>query len=208
MTIKTQDDVDRLTMTLAPIDRAFHASESKWGVGRLERLVSHDTLAAYRRGWDAYRVALEAGDAEAVSAIGPKMIGALAFMDAEASAGGHGPLEVTTWEAPMPDGMVLVIVRTQAEQAAVMRTANANMRGEGNLPPDLTIAVRDQHAGRAMNVWTVGEIARLISVHGSVAGSGGVTWEGTPAFSGAQRTEGAAADAVRSGYPLDHSLAF
>jgi hypothetical protein len=206
--IRNQDDVDRLTMALAPIDQAFHASESKWGVGRLERLISYDTLAAYRRGWDAYRVALEAGDAEAVSVIGPKMIGALAFMDAEASAAGHLPLETTTWEIAMPDGAVLVIVRTQAEQTDVIRAANANMRGEGNLPPDLTIAVRDQHAGRALNVWTIGEIARLISAHGSVAGSAGVKWEGTPAHSGVQRSEGAAADAARSGYPMPEALSF
>ena len=204
--IRTADDRDRLCLSLAPIDQAFRASESHWGVGRLERLISTDSLTRYKRGWDMYRVALEEGDADAVAAIAPKMIAALAAMAREATAAGHGPLDPSTWEAPMAGGEVLVVCRTNAEAHAVLRGAMG--RGEGNLSPDLTLAVRAQHEGRALQVWTLAEIAHLIAVHGSVAGNGGVKWEGTPAPSGVQASEGAVADVVRSGYPLDAQLSF
>ena len=201
-------DRARVLRALIPIDEAFRDSERKWGVGRLERLVGHVTLASYTRGWDAYRAALEAGDADAVEAVAPKMAAALAFMDAEATRSGHAPLSVETWEAPMADGTTMVIVRTTAEATAVLR-------GEGNLPPDLTVTVRGQHDGRRLVVFTLPEIARLVEAHGSVvaikhtfpgAAVTGTAWEGTDAWSGVQRDENSAHDHVRSGYPLDAPL--
>ena len=70
---------DRFRMALVPGDQAMWASEQKWGVGRLERLVFSRPRSwpAYRRGWDLYRTALEASDAAAVETVGPKMIAAL-----------------------------------------------------------------------------------------------------------------------------------
>jgi hypothetical protein len=206
--IRSPEDHDRFKLALVPIDQAFHASEQKWGVGRLERLVSPSTMAAYKRGWDAYRAAIEAGDGEAVEAIGPKMIAALAFMDAEATKAGHQPLAPDVWEHPMADGAVLVICRTGAEASAVLRASSApdGASYETTLPPDLAITVRNSHEGRALTVWTMAEVARLIERHGSVAAEG-VKWDGTPAPSGVQLAEGAAADIVRSGYPLNEPLA-
>jgi hypothetical protein len=213
--LRTPEDHDRFRLSLVPIDQAFHASEQKWGVGRLERLVSPSTMAAYKRGWDAYRAAIEAGDAQAVEAIGPKMIAALAFMDAEATKAGHQPLAPDVWEHPMADGAVLVICRTGAEASAVLRASQgqdgasyetSGISYETTLPPDLAITVRNSHEGRALTVWTVAEVARLIERHGSVAAEG-VKWDGTPAPSGVQLAEGAAADIVRSGYPLSEPLA-
>ena len=215
--LRSPEDHDRFRLSLVPIDQAFHASEQKWGVGRLERLVSPLTLASYKRGWDAYRAAIEAGHGEAVEAIGPKMIAALAFMDAEATAAGHQPLAPDVWETPLADGTVLVIVRTGAEASAVLRAsqgqgaASASYETSGisyetTLPPDLAITVRNSHEGRALTVWTMAEVARLIERHGSVAAEG-VKWDGTPAASGVQLAEGAAADIVRSGYPLGEPLA-
>src|SRR5689334_4945683 len=99
----TPTDHDRLVAALAPVDQAFRESEKRHGVGRLERLVSAATLASYRRGWIAYRAAIESGDAAAVEQIGPKMIAALKYMAAEAEAAGHKPLSVDAWEAPMED---------------------------------------------------------------------------------------------------------
>jgi hypothetical protein len=213
-------DNDRFRLAIVPVDQAMWESEQKYGVGRLERLVSPATLASYRRGWDLYRAALEASDAAAVEAVGPRMVAALAVMDAEARKNGFGPLAPDTWETPLgDDGTVLVVVRTQAEQAAVIRANNptritaapeGGLRGETPtsetcLPPDLSVTVRGQHEGRAIEVWTLGEIARLILVHGSVAREP-KKWEGTPAVSGAQGCEGDAADIARSGYPLSAAL--
>ena len=176
--LRTAEDHDRFRLSLVPIDAAMFTSEQKWGVGRLERIVSPSTLAAYKRGWDAYRVALETGDAQAVEAIAPKMIAALAYMDAEATKAGHQPLAPDVWETPLADGTVLVICRTGAEASAVLRASQGQDGAsyETTLPPDLAITVRNSHEGRALTVWTMAEVARLIERHGSVAAEG-VKWD-------------------------------
>lgn len=214
--IRTPADHDRFRAALAPVDEAFRASEQRWGVGRLERLVSALTLAAYKRGWDAYREALDAGDGAALEIVGPKMVAALAFMDAEATRAGHEPLSVVTWETPLSNGTVLVIVRTQAEASAVLRALNGQVDPDGQLPPDLALLVRQQHEGRRLVVWTMAEIGRLLEA--SIAPSatketwpgaviiGGTTWAGTPAPSGVQRDEMSAYDHARSGWPLSEAL--
>lgn len=201
--------VERFTRALVAVDEEFRRSEGKWGVGRLERLISHGTLAAYRRGWDRYREILNAGDVDGLEEHAPKMVAALRYMDAEAERAGHGPLAPEAWEAPLADGSVLVVVRTTAEAHAVLAAS------EGRLPPDLAVTIRNQHEGRRLSVWTLAEIARLIDAHGSVAAVkdafpgariGGVAYAGTPAPSGVQRDEMAAHDHARRGYPLDEAL--
>jgi hypothetical protein len=131
---------DPMTFAIAPIDQAFRASEAKWGVDRLPALVSSATLANYRKGWTAYRTAIDDNDHAAVTAIQPKMIHALAVMDREATANGHAPLAVDAWETPLADGHVLAIVRTNPEAHALATSA----------------------AGRAMTVYSLAEIARII----------------------------------------------
>jgi len=224
--LRTADDNDRFRTAMIAPDEAFFASEQKWGVGRLERIISPSTLMAYQRGWSAYRLALEEGDASALEAIGPKMIAALAFMDAESEAAGHKPLDVSTWETALPDGRVLVVVRTAAEAVAVSRAektvkavsaaprlgmtvvsdpvAPEPPSTESTLPPDLAVTVRDQHEGRALTVLTMAEVARLLLLaEGKVSGT---EWEGTAAHSGRQSDEMAAHDMARSGYPMSESL--
>ena len=228
--LRTQEDHDRFRAAMLPVDQAFFESEQRWGVGRIERLVSPSTLAAYQRGWSAYRVALDDCDGAAVETIGPKMIQALAVMSAEAEAAGHQPLDVSTWESDMGNGVVLVVVRTSAEASAVIRAEKAAtaftsypslgmtlvpMPGvpgtaetpstETTLPPDLAVTVRQQHEGRALVVVTMAEIVRLLQR--SETGLWGTKWEGTPAASGRQLEEMAAHDMARSGYPMPAPLA-
>lgn len=204
-------DYASVALAIAPIDEAFRQSETKWGVGRLERLVSTATLEAYRRGWSLYRAALDASDAQALTALAPRLAAMLAYLDAEATRAGHGPVAPDAWEAPLTGGAVLVVVRTNAEASAVLRGS------EGRLPPDLVATVRHQHEGRHLEVWTMAEIARLIDAVGSpvsgikaafpgAAVTAGHSWEGTPAYSGIQRDEHSAADNVRSGFPLQEPL--
>jgi len=208
--LRTSDDNDRFRRALIPVDEAMWASEQKYGVGRLERLVSPATLAAYQRGWSAYRLALEEGDAAAVEQIGPKMIQALVVMDAEATQAAHKPLAPDTWEADMGDGVTLVVVRTNAEASAVLRASRAPGEAsdgasyETTLPPDLAVTVRDQHEGRALVVITMAEIVRLLRAQET--GLWGTKWEGTPAPSGRQQDEMAAHDMARSGYPMSEPL--
>ena len=217
--IRSPEDNDRFRRALVPIDEAFWASEQTWGVGRLERLVSPATLAAYQRGWTLYRATLENGDGAALEVIGPKMIRALEVMGAEAEEAGYKPLAPETWETELGNtGVVLVIVRSKAEQAAVIRASNANrftagpggglqaeVSAETTLPPDIAVTVRQQHEGRLLEVWCLDEIANLIVAHGSVAREKG-KWEGTPIHSGRCMDEGAAAEIARSGYPLNTVL--
>jgi hypothetical protein len=192
---------------MVPIDEAMWASEQRWGVGRLERIISPTTLAAWQRGWSAYRVALDDCDGAAVESIGPKMVQALAVMSAEATAAGHQPLAPDTWEADMGNGVVLVVCRTSAEASAVLRASRASDGAsfETTLPPDLAVTVRQQHEGRALCVITLAEIVRLLQR--SETGLWGTRWEGTPAASGRQLEEMAAHDMARSGYPMPAPLA-
>jgi len=158
--LRTPWHTDALMAAISPVDTAFVASERKWGIARLETLVSPVTLAAYRRGWLLWREAIRDGDAEAAATIGPKMIQALAHMEAEAAAAGHPPLAVETWEALMPDGRVLVVVHTSAEASAVAQAAK--LAPDGLLPPDLASAVRHQQEGRELVIWTMAELARVL----------------------------------------------
>jgi hypothetical protein len=203
--VRTPEEYDRFRMALVPVDQAFFASETKWGVGRLERIVSLSTLEAWRRGWELYRAALEDTDGEALATIGPKMVAALGVMDAEATAAGHAPLAPDTWEAAMGNGVTLVVCRTSAEASAVMRAASAAEKPgqrsfETTIPPDLAITVRDQHEGRALVVITLAEIVRLLQAQETDLW--GTKWQGTPADGGRVMEEMAAHDLVRNGYPL------
>ena len=208
MKIRSPEDMDRFRRALIPVDEAFWASEQTWGVGRLERLVSPPTLAAYQRGWTLYRAALEDGDGAALEVIGPKMIRALEVMGAEAEAAGYKPLAPETWEASLPDGRVMVVVRSQAQASAVVRASRAadGLSYETTLPPDLAVTVRSQHEGRALVVLTLAEVGRLLTMaEGKVVG---VEWEGTATSgSGRQMDELAAHDLARGGYPLSTPLA-
>ena len=206
--IRSPEDVDRFKRALIPVDQAFWESEQHFGVGRLERLVSPATLAAYQRGWTLYRAALEDGDGAALEVIGPKMIRALEVMGAEAEAAGYKPLAPETWEASLPDGRIMVIVRSQAEASAVVRASRAadGLSYETTLPPDLAVTVRSQHEGRALVVLTLAEVGRLLTM--AEAKAVGVEWEGTATSgSGRQMDEMAAHDLARSGYPLSTPLA-
>jgi hypothetical protein len=191
-------DTERFRLSLVPVDQAFWASEQRWGVGRLERLVSAPTLAAYRRGWTRYRAAIESSDGAEVEIVGPMMIAALAFMDKEATEAGHAHLAPDTWEAPLGDGRTLVVVRSNAEASAVLRGAKGGS-WETTIPPDLAVTVRSQHEGRALVVITMAEIVGLLK---QAENNVGTTWEGDAAPSGRVMGEGAAADLARSGYPL------
>lgn len=167
---------DALMPAISEVDTAFVEAERTFGVGRLETLVSPPTLAAYRRGWTAWRAAIESGDVSAVEAVGPKMVVALRVMAQEALARGHKPLDTATWEFPMADGSVLVVCRTKAEASDV---------------------IRNQQAGRALVVYSMEELATLLP---KVDGVHAIKqeWPGATVQSGAVTREGDVADWVRN----------
>ena len=184
MTITTANDMDRWLLATREADEAFRAMEAKWGVARLERLVSRGTLENYRRGWLAYREAL-AGDIDALERIAPKMVQALGYMDAEATAAGHQPLSVDRWEAATNDGRVLVLVRTQAEAHAIAREP----RGDGE--PERI-------------VWTLDECARVLPTYNAVdAIKAAFPGAEVARVSGVQSREGAVHDWVTNDLLFD-----
>lgn len=136
--MKTPEEREAVTAAMIGFDAAAVASETKWGVGRLITLVSDATRLSYHRGWEMWHQAQLDRDARAMLEVIPKMIRALKFMDAEAERLGAQPLAPTVWETRTEDGRVLAIVRTQAEAHAVA------------------------HANRAMVVYSLDEVARLL----------------------------------------------
>lgn len=133
-------DLDAIQAELIPVDRAFRDMETKWGTGRLETLVSPATLLSFRKGFALYSEAITNSDVAAVRRLAPKIVQALAAMDAEATAAGHEHLSPEVWETLLPDGRVLAIVRSNAGALAVGR----------------------QREGRETVVYTMAEIARLL----------------------------------------------
>jgi hypothetical protein len=194
-------------LAIVPVDEAWRRVEQTWGVGRLERIVSPEGRAALQRGIQSYNDAITDRDAARIASIGARLVKLLATLDAEARALGHQPIDPSCWEAPLADGSVLVVCRSTAEASAVSRAA---VKGEGTLPPDLALAIRATHEGRALQVWTMAEVARMIDAVGSPVSAikrefpearitGGISWEGSPAPSGVRGDELLAHDAVRYG---------
>ena len=132
------DKAMAINAVIIGLDQAFRESEATWGAGRLVCLVTDETRMAFRRGMDAYRAALLEGKLDALQIIAPKMRAALIFMSREADGLGHAPLAPNVWETTLADGRVLAIVRSNAEAHQVVRE------------------------GRAMEVWTMEEIARVL----------------------------------------------
>lgn len=201
--------VTELHLAIVPIDEAWRRTEQKWGVGRLERLVSAEARAALHRGMNAYDDAIGDRNAMKVAEVGAKLIRLLGQLDAEAERLGHKPIDPSCWEAALADGSVLVVCRTTAEAGAVSRAA---LKGEGNLPADLQLAVAATQAGRALHVWTMYEVARMIEAVGSPVSAikqafpearivGGIPWNGEAVRSGVLQDEMLAHDTVRHGEP-------
>ena len=139
----TPVDEERVQAATIGFDEAVRQSEARWGVGRLERVVSDATRASWRRGWTAWRDAREAGDAGRLVDVIGKMRVALGVMAAEAERLGVPELDAETWEATMPDGRALIVCRSF--EAAHVATAET------------------RRSGRACVVWTVDELARVVA---------------------------------------------
>jgi hypothetical protein len=131
---------DRIQAAVSPTDTAARAAELRWGVARLEALVSAETLLRWRDGWSRYSTAIRQIDADQVERLAPKIAQAISVMEREAEARGHQPLAPAVWEAATADGRVLVVVRSQAEAHACVRASD----------------------GREMVVWSMDELATVL----------------------------------------------
>ena len=178
----TPIDHDRIQVAIVPTDAVARAAELRWGVARLESLVSATTLTRWREGWRRYATAIAHGDAPAVERLAPKIAQAVRAMEAEATSLGHQPLAPTAWEAPLADGRVLVVTRTFAEAHALS-------------------AAQD---GRERVVWTMEELANVLPTL-EITYQVKTTFPGARVRSTVQRSEGYAhAWAVDSDFAFLH----
>ena len=136
----SEADWRRVQSTVDGTDAVASEMEVRWGVGRL-RLVVDDELRAkfdiQAKLWDD---ALWNGE-QADDAVyhGRAMARAWQALDHAATKMGRLPLDPDIWEVGLDDGSVAAITRTNAEAHAVVRQ------------------------GRAIQVYTLDEIARLLS---------------------------------------------
>jgi hypothetical protein len=99
---------------LGPFDTAARNAERKWGVNRLEGLVSPETAARYGSALGKLNAAIEANDPAEVAARAAVCIRGMAAMEAEATAAGHQPIPPQALEVEV-DGKLCAILADGAQ---------------------------------------------------------------------------------------------
>lgn len=131
-----------INQMLDKLDTKAAEVESRWGVGRLERLVSFDMAQKWGRQMDRLREAISKSDAVTLPEIVNGTIRGYEAMEADVMAQGHKPHDAPlTWTVGLPSGKTLAIVRHPKDAALV---------------EDLRKAHGD------VVVWTLDEIANII----------------------------------------------
>jgi len=114
--------------------------EQKWGCGRLRLLVKPELREKFDRQRYLFNQAIHHGkEVEDIKREAGRMVRAWAALDRAATIGGATFLDPMVWEVTLPDGTVAALV------------------------PSLPYADRVQRDGRAMAVYTLEEIARLLA---------------------------------------------
>lgn len=141
--------------------------EREWGAGRLRLLVPAELREKFDRQRYLLNQAIWHGDLEDVRNHSRRMVAAYKALDAAAKAAGQTKPSPDVWEVVLENGAVAVIVRDNLDAAHV-----------------------HDHSDRAVCVYTLEEIARLIS--------------GFPAIVKAKEVwMGAAVEAVRTTHDTD-----
>lgn len=131
-------EYDAIQSVIDGLDQVAREHEAKWGVGRLELLVSDELRERFRKQQFRLNAAIGEHDLDAVRKSGEAMRRAWGVLEVSAIEAGQKPLEAEVWEIVMPDGRVAAFVKTNAEAAVATRS------------------------GRYLDVWTMEEIARVI----------------------------------------------
>lgn len=169
------EDATTIAACIMGVDEAARLAEAEWGIGRLPLLVDDDMRAKFMRQADRLNAALEVGygspmltkdQLEAVQKAAGAMQRAWAALGAKARENGHTPLEPDIWEAVLQDGSIACIVRTNADASKVIRD------------------------GRALNVWTLDEVARAIDLMPEMVRSVKETFPGATVLPAKERARG------------------
>ena len=129
---------DEIRSHLDGVDHLAREMEAKWGVGRLRLLVADDVRVRFDRQARLLNEAMWECDLPGVRQHAPAMARGWQALDRLAVGAGHAPLSPEVWETATDAGEVIAIVRSSAEAAHVA------------------------HDGRAMQVWTLDEIGRVL----------------------------------------------
>lgn len=127
------------------VDALAAEMEAKWGAGRLRLLVSADLREKFDRQRYLLNQAIWHGDLESIRREGPRMATAWRALDRAATAAGAGRLDPMVWEIALDDGSVAAIV------------------------PETVHAARVAAEGRKVSVYTLDELARILSGFRDVA---------------------------------------
>lgn len=143
------------------VDHLAIEMERKWGVDRLRLLVSADLRERFDRQRVKLNEAMRTGALPDVEREATRMVTAWRALDQAAEQAGVEPLNPQVWEVGLEDGTVAAIVRDNADAHAVAAQ------------------------GRAVHVWTLEEIARII--HGFPAlAKAKIVWPGAQVVSAGQ----------------------
>lgn len=126
-------------------DETAAEMEAKWGADRLRLLVSSELREKFDRQRYLFNQAVWHGELEEVRLQSGRMVNAWMALDAAAEAAGKAKLSTVVWEVPLDGGRVAALVRDGSEASAV----NAE--------------------GRDVVVYTLEEIARLLSAYPDIA---------------------------------------
>jgi hypothetical protein len=175
------EDAATLQAHIMGVDKAATMAEDRWGVGRLPMLVDGDMRARFMRQGARFREALDeayassmltADQLQAVQKAAEGMERAWAALDKAATESGCTPVDPDIWEAVLEDGSIACIVRTTADASKVLRD------------------------GRALNVWTLDEVARAIDHLPEIVRQAKETWPGATVVEKRQRSRGVMDDPV------------
>lgn len=135
-------------------DQTACEMEAKWGADRLRLLVGPDLREKFDRQRYLLNQAIWHGELEAVRRESMRMVNAWMALDRAAEAAGKPKLSPLVWEVPLEDGSVAALVRDAADAHAV--TAE----------------------GRAVAVFSLDEIGRLLSIRDKALVDAKVVWPG------------------------------
>lgn len=98
---------------LGPFDIAARAMERKWGINRLEGLVSPAMAAKYGAALAHMNACIGSDNPTDTASAAANCIKGLSAMDAEATAAGHQPITPEAWEFEL-DGKTCALLRDDA----------------------------------------------------------------------------------------------
>lgn len=165
-------------------DETASEMEAKWGCDRLRLLVPPELREKFDRQRYLLNQAIWHGELEEVRRESGRMVAALMALDRAAESAGAAKLNPVVWEVPLENGGVAALVRDYADARAVIAE------------------------GRAVSVFTLEEISRLLSNYPEIA-KAKLVFPGAEITDIRHRSVEDPLDAIRdSDQPLDDEIGF